>query len=322
MHGLDELDGALVRCAQHEIVAALAGLDHVRGASGSARTARAGMRFAKSPPKVLRNTSCTEREWLCTVITASTPDGLEQLRVEQRAERLTVELFVVFDVARVRRVSVLGPRSAILRRVEQVGLDQDDLGRAVVLGGARDQEVALRQRLPTCGCRCRPRRSPRWRRRAGGRCRSRSCSSEMKRGQNSPLAKFLSETMSERSVSCPNEWPTSMANGSSETLPTMMTRLMAPSVAHGASVVQRDARSTTHRPTSHFDDSIEALEERPDCAGAQSARICAHTPRSRTRRPDSPTRTRGSARSRGQRARSPSNRCARARAPATASPSS
>jgi hypothetical protein len=33
----------------------------------------------------------------------------------------------------------------------------------------------------------------------------RSCSSEMNRGQNSPLAKFFSEMTSEMSASCPKE---------------------------------------------------------------------------------------------------------------------
>ena len=68
--------------------------------------------------------------------------GAQQLRIEPAAEGLTVELLAVFAAAGEGGLAMALLRSAVLGAVEQVGLHQHDAGRAIVLGGPRDQAVA------------------------------------------------------------------------------------------------------------------------------------------------------------------------------------
>ena len=61
--------------------------------------------------------------------------GLQELGVEVGTEWLAVELLEVLDVAGVGRVAMLRAGAAVLRREEEVGLDEDDFFGSVVLGG-------------------------------------------------------------------------------------------------------------------------------------------------------------------------------------------
>lgn len=146
VHLLDELDGAFVGSAEHEPRAAVASLDDV-GAREVVGVELDGHQVLEIAAE--RRAEDVLHRMRMVVHRDHRVDArhLEQLRVEQRAEGLAVELAEIFRVARVGRAPVLGPRPTVLRGVKKIGLDEDDLGRAVVLGRSCDQEIALRQRL-------------------------------------------------------------------------------------------------------------------------------------------------------------------------------
>ena len=72
---------------------------------------------------------------------------LQHLCVQFGGERLTVEFLQVCFVALVNSFAEIGGRAAILRAVVQVRFHQHDVGCAVFLGGARDEQIAHGQVL-------------------------------------------------------------------------------------------------------------------------------------------------------------------------------
>ena len=221
VHAGDEVASALVGSAQREAGRSLPAVDHVR--------LQQIVDIDVVRDQVVEPTLEDLRELVLhrrrVVVNGDDPVDAgerEQLGVEARRERLTVELLAVVDIAFERHRALVEAWTAVLGRVVEVGFDEHDRLGAVVLRGAGDQQVAHREVvaadaaatgghdddvLPT-------RSSP---------TADRSVSSLMNRGQNSVLANVLRLIRSAMSSACPIVCAMSIANGSSDAFPTSTT---------------------------------------------------------------------------------------------------
>jgi hypothetical protein len=73
---------------------------------------------------------------------------LEQVRIETRRKRLSVEFLEISRIPRERREAVFWPRPPILSAVEEIRFQEDNTRCSIVLGGTGFEEISHRKLIP------------------------------------------------------------------------------------------------------------------------------------------------------------------------------